>query len=250
MVAASLEALVRPSGRKREDDEQWQPVMDELSQISFAYYREKIAENSDALRFFEEATPVSELGNVKIGSRPARRAQTRKLEDLRAIPWVFGWMQSRCVLPAWFGVGHALDHYAGHTDGLHTLCRMFREFPFFNDLLSNVEMGLAKADFNIVKLYSTVVADVKVRDRVYAMLEEEYSRTCRAVLQVTGESRLLENNSILARSIRLRNPYVDPMSIMQAAMLKRKHAGESGPDLDYALGATINGIAAGLRNTG
>jgi phosphoenolpyruvate carboxylase len=250
MVAASLEALVRPNGRTSKHDEQWQPVMDELSEISFAYYREKVAENPDALRFFEEATPVGELGNVKIGSRPPRREQTRRLEDLRAIPWVFGWMQSRCVLPAWFGVGHALDRYAGHKDGLDTLRRMFHEFPFFNDLLNNVEMGLAKADFNIVKLYSTVVADATVRDRVYAMLEEEYLRTCKTVLQVTGESRLLENNSILARSIRLRNPYVDPMSIMQAAMLKRKRSGESGPDLDYVLGATINGIAAGLRNTG
>src|SRR6266700_209888 len=250
MVAASLDALVRPSGRKPENDAQWQPVMDELSKVSFAYYREKIAENPDALRFFEEATPVDELGNVKIGSRPARRTQSRKLDDLRAIPWVFGWMQSRCVLPAWFGVGHALDRYAGHKDGMDTLRRMFHEFPFFNDLLNNVEMGLAKADFNIVKLYSTVVADATVRDRVYAMLEEEYLRTCRTVLQVAGESRLLENNSILARSIRLRNPYVDPMSIMQAAMLKRKRSGESSPDLDYVLGATINGIAAGLRNTG
>ncbi len=250
MVAASLEALVRPSGRQWENDEQWQPVMEELSKISFAYYREKIADNPDALRFFEEGTPVSELGNVKIGSRPARRTQSRKLEDLRAIPWVFGWMQSRCVLPAWFGVGHALDRFASHKDGLQTLCRMFHEFPFFSDLLNNVEMGLAKADFNIVKLYSTVVADATVRDRVYTILEEEYLRTCKAVLQVTGESRLLEDSSILARSIRLRNPYVDPMSIMQAAMLKRKRAGESGADLDYVLSATINGIAAGLRNTG
>jgi phosphoenolpyruvate carboxylase len=127
---------------------------------------------------------------------------------------------------------------------------MFQQFPLFNDLLGNVEMGLAKADFNIARLYSTLVAEQQIRERVFKVLEEEFQRTTKLFLQVTGQTKLLENNPILARSIRLRNPYVDPMSIMQAELLRRKRVGQAAPELDYVLGATINGIAAGLRNTG
>jgi phosphoenolpyruvate carboxylase len=187
---------------------------------------------------------------VKIGSRPSKRKQTRSLDDLRAIPWVFGWMQSRCLLPAWFGVGHALEQFLKKPDGLNLLRRMFTAFPLFNDLLNNVEMGLAKADFNIARLYSTLVADEELRQRVFIVLETEFLRTRKLVLQVMEQSELLENNPILARSIRLRNPYVDPMSIVQAELLARKRAGDHSVELDYVLSATINGIAAGLRNTG
>jgi phosphoenolpyruvate carboxylase len=250
MVAASLEALVRPNGPREGDDAQWQPAMEELSHVAFAYYRRHIAENPDIPVYFEQSTPVGELQNVKIGSRPSKRKATRSLEDLRAIPWVFGWMQSRCLLPAWFGVGHALEQFGKNQGGLETLRRMYRQFPLFNDLIGNVEMGLAKADFNIARLYSTLVADAALRDRVFTVLEEEFHRSTRMLLQITGQSELLEKNPILARSIRLRNPYVDPMSIMQAELLRRKRAGQEGKELDYVLGATINGIAAGLRNTG
>ena len=250
MVAASLEALARPKGPREGEDAQWQEAMEELSQTAFDFYRKNIAENPDIPVYFEQSTPVGELQNVKIGSRPAKRKPTKRLEDLRAIPWVFGWMQSRCLLPAWFGVGHALDEFGKKPSGLDILRRMFAQFPLFNDLLGNVEMGLAKADFNISRLYSTLVAEQQIRDRVFKVLEEEFRRTTQLLLQVTGQSKLLENNPILARSIRLRNPYVDPMSIMQAELLRRKRAGETGPELDYVLGATINGIAAGLRNTG
>ena len=250
MVAASLEALVRPDGPKMGDDDQWEDAMEELSESAFAFYRQNIAESPEAMTYFEQSTPVGELQNVKIGSRPAKRKQTRSLEDLRAIPWVFGWMQSRCLLPAWFGVGYALEQFTEKQNGLNSLRRMFREFPFFNDLLNNVEMGLAKADFNIARLYSTLVADQQICDRVFSILESEFRRTRRLLLEVTGQSELLENNPILARSIRLRNPYVDPMSIVQAELLRRKRHGEQSAELDYVLGATINGIAAGLRNTG
>jgi phosphoenolpyruvate carboxylase len=250
MVAASLEALVRPAGTNQGGDEQWRSAMEELSASSFKYYREKIAENPDVLPYFEQSTPVSELDNVRIGSRPARRKQSRKLEDLRAIPWVFGWMQSRCVLPAWFGVGHAFDKFIGKPDGLETLSRMFREFPFFNDLINNVEMGLAKADFNIARIYSMLVADEDIRQRTFLLLQQEFERTCEILLKITGQSELLENNPVLARSIQLRNPYVDPMSILQTELLRRKRTEKHNPELDYVLGATINGIAAGLRNTG
>jgi phosphoenolpyruvate carboxylase len=250
MVAASLEALVRPNGPKTGEDAQWEGAMEELSQSAFRFYREHIAENPEAMSYFEQSTPVGELQNVKIGSRPAKRKQTRNLEDLRAIPWVFGWMQSRCLLPAWFGVGYALEQFSERANGFSSLRRMFHEFPLFSDLLSNVEMGLAKADFNIARLYSTLVSDEQIRNRVFQILETEFLRTRRLLLEITGQSELLENNPILARSIRLRNPYVDPMSIVQAELLRRKRCGQQSGELDYVLGATINGIAAGLRNTG
>jgi phosphoenolpyruvate carboxylase len=250
MVAASLEALVRPNGPKAGEDAQWEEPMEELSQIAFAFYRQNIAENPDVMIYFEQSTPVGELQNVRIGSRPAKRRPTRSLDDLRAIPWVFGWMQTRCLLPAWFGVGHALEQFQRKPEGAKTLRRMFNEFPLFNDLLGNVEMGLAKADFNIARLYSALVHDEKLRDRVFAGLESEFRRTQELLLHVTGQSQLLENNPILARSIRLRNPYVDPMSMVQAELLRRKRAHARSAELDYVLGATINGIAAGLRNTG
>ena len=130
------------------------------------------------------------------------------------------------------------------------LKRMYREFPLFSDLIENSEMGLAKADFNIARLYSTLVTDEQLRARVFKVLESEYLRTKKVLLEITGQSCLLENNQILARSIRLRNPYVDPMSIVQAELLRRKRVGDKSEELDYVLGATINGIAAGLRNTG
>ena len=250
MVAAALEALVRPNGPKKGEDMQWESAMEELSQTAFGFYRANIADNPDIMTYFEQSTPVGELQNVKIGSRPAKRKQTRSLEDLRAIPWVFGWMQSRCLLPAWFGVGYALEKFVAKPGGLELLRRMFNDFPLFNDLLGNVEMGLAKADFNIARLYSTLVANQQLRERVFGFLESEFQRTCRLVLEVTNQRELLENNPILARSIRLRNPYVDPMSIVQAELLRRKRSGQQNAELDYVLGATINGIAAGLRNTG
>lgn len=250
MVAASLEALVRPNGPKSGDDARWETAMEELSRTAFVFYRENIADNPEIMTYFEQSTPVGELQNVKIGSRPTKRKQTRNLGDLRAIPWVFGWMQSRCLLPAWFGVGHALEQFVAKSGGIAILQRMYREFPFFEDLLGNVEMGLAKADFNIARQYSRLVEDERLRNRVFEALESEFARTRKLVLEITGQGQLLENNQILARSIRLRNPYVDPMSMIQAEILRRKRAGEQSAELDYVLGATINGIAAGLRNTG
>jgi phosphoenolpyruvate carboxylase len=250
MVAASLEALVRPNGPTMGEDARWEATMEELSQSAYDFYRKNIAESAELMIYFEQSTPVSELQNVKIGSRPSKRKQTHSLDDLRAIPWVFGWMQSRCLLPAWFGVGNALETFTKKTDGIGVLRAMFRELPLFNDLIGNVEMGLAKADFNIARLYSGLVADTQLRDPVFNILENEFRRTKKVVLEVTEQEELLDNNPILARSIRLRNPYVDPMSILQAELLRRKRAGEHSDELDYVLGATINGIAAGLRNTG
>jgi phosphoenolpyruvate carboxylase len=251
MIAASLEALARSDAPHTQESAQWNDAMEAMSQSAFAYYRKHIAENADVLLYFEQATPISELENMQIGSRPSRRSQSRCLEDLRAIPWVFGWMQSRHAVPAWFGVGHALEKFVAQSSGNANLLReMMAHFPLFSELVRNVELAMAKADLTIARLYASLVEDKNIRDRVFALLEEEFLRTRQALLSITGEKELLEGNAVLSRSIRLRNPYVDPMSIVQVDLLRRKRAGENTAALNYALGATINGIAAGLHNTG
>ncbi|HET6861458.1 MAG TPA: phosphoenolpyruvate carboxylase [Pyrinomonadaceae bacterium] len=250
VIAASLEALSRPDGAFELDQES-ESAIETMSRDAFEYYREKIAENDDVLSYFSEATPVNELEFARIGSRPAKRSNRRGLDDLRAIPWVFGWMQSRNVLPAWFGVGFALDRFAKSGAGKRQLLQnLIDRFPLFHDLIDNVELGMAKADLSIARHYAGLVADQSMRERVLQLIFEEFERTKRVVLELTGQSTLLEKNPVLARSIKLRNPYVDPLSLIQVELLRRKRAGEDGDDLNYALAATINGIAAGLRNTG
>jgi phosphoenolpyruvate carboxylase len=247
MVAASLEALARPGGV--EWREEWEEALEWMSGAAFEFYREKVAENDDVVPYFEEATPVLEFDLAKIGSRPAKRSSKRGLEDLRAIPWVFGWMQSRHVLPAWFGVGHALERFVGER-GAGLLGEMMRGLPLFMNLVGDVETGMAKADLGIARRYAELVGDETLRERVFGMITEEFERTRRVVLRVTGQTRLLERNPVLEGSIALRNPYVDPMSLIQIELLRRKRAGQESEELDYALAATINGISAGLRNTG
>jgi phosphoenolpyruvate carboxylase len=244
MIAASLEALWRPGAPSH--DLEWNLAMDRMAEDSYAYYVKHVRDNPDVVPYFEQATPALEFDLAKIGSRPARRSATRILADLRAIPWVFGWMQSRHGLPGWFGVGYALDKFADQ----QMLRTMLGRFPLFTDLIRNVEMGLAKCDLSIARLYAELVEDAALRDRMFGLISEEFERTRAAVLRITNQKELLENSRVLARSIRLRNPYVDPMSLIQVELLRRKRAGEDTPELNYALAATINGISAGLRNTG
>ncbi len=253
MVAASLEALARPGGLQTTETEvdSWEAALEEMSRSAFGLYRERIAENPEVLTYFEEATPVQELEHARIGSRPPRRSEAIGLGDLRAIPWVFGWMQSRHVLPGWFGVGHALERFVGNDEErMRLLQAMTTRFAFFSDLIGNVEIGMAKADLTIARRYADLVNDEGIRERVFGMIVEEFERTRRMILKLTGQPTLLSGNPVLARSIRLRNPYVDPLSLIQFALLRRKRDGEESEDLNYALAATINGIAAGLRNTG
>jgi phosphoenolpyruvate carboxylase len=249
MVAASLEALARPGGV--EWGAEWEASLEWMSGAAFEFYRRHIAENEEVVPYFEEATPVLEFDLAKIGSRPARRSTRRGLADLRAIPWVFGWMQSRHVLPAWFGVGHALERFLKeHERGEELLGEMMKGLPLFMNLVGDVETGMAKADLSIARRYAGLVEDSALSERVFGMIAEEFERTRRMVLRVSGQTRLLERNPVLAGSIALRNPYVDPMSLIQIELLRRKRAGEESDELDYALAATINGISAGLRNTG
>ena len=251
MIAASLEALTRRAPKEAASQSRWEEAMEEMSQEAFRVYRRDIAENPDVLEYFEQATPVNELDTARIGSRPSRRSKGRKLEELRAIPWVFGWMQSRHAVPAWFGIGRALEAFAKKQRGNEKVLReMMSGFAPFSDLIRNVELGMAKADLEIARVYSGLVKNEALRKRVFATLEEEFLRTRTMLLTIAGQRELLGRNRVLARSIRLRNPYVDPMSLIQVELLQRKQRGSNNADLEYPLGATINGIAAGLHNTG
>jgi phosphoenolpyruvate carboxylase len=270
MIAASLDALARPDAALQHGASRphltgeilpaWEAVLDRLSAISYDFYREHIVDDPDTFTYFEQSTPVAELEHARLGSRPTKRSGKKSMADLRAIPWVFGWMQSRQLVPAYFGVGYALDLFIrenpdGPANGLAQLQTMARDFPLFLDIIRNVEMALAKADFGIARLYASLVEDEALRNRVFATLETEFNLTHRMILAITGQRSLLETNPVLERSIRLRNPYVDPMSLIQVELIRRKRtaAANGEPDsseLNRAISSTINGISAGLRNTG
>ncbi len=255
MIAASLDALARPNLRigghqTGELKPEWEAAFDALSASAIDFYRANILDDPNIFDFFETATPMAELEHAKIGSRPARRGGKRSFESLRAIPWVFGWTQSRLLIPAWFGVGHALRGYSQRPGGAERLREMMREFPLFIDLIRNVELALAKVDMGIASLYASLVPDEAVRTRMFSIFEAEYRQSLDAVLAVTGQTELLEKNAVLARSIRLRNPYVDPLSLIQVDLMRRKRAGEDTASVNRAIAGTINGISAGLRTTG
>ncbi len=239
---------------------QWQSVMEEISQQAFAVYR-GFVRSEGFLDYFTQATPVEELQHLRIGSRPAKRkAGSKSLDDLRAIPWVFGWTQSRHLLPGWLAVGSALERFLESSSqgkkskNLALLREMYEHWPFFHSTISNIEMTLAKSDFQIARQYADRTPDKKLGQRVFKLLSAEYERTCRVVLQITGEKHLLENSPVLKRSIEVRNPYVDPMSYLQVELLARnrdiKVSTKDREKLLYAILLTINGIAAGMRNTG
>ncbi len=245
MVAAALEALVQPAKAPGAEAE-FSAAMDKMSADAYANYVQCIRDNPEMMTYFEQATPAREFDLAKIGSRPARRTTGHDLDHLRAIPWVFGWMQSRHGLPGWFGVGYALERFSDQ----RLLTRMAEQFPIFEDLLRNVEIALAKSDMAIAGLYSELVENSDLRGRFFGMVMDEFNRTRDAVLRVLRQSELLQNNPTLSRSIRLRNPYVDPMSLIQVELLRRKRSGIDTPELRDALAATMHGISAGLRNTG
>jgi len=253
----------------------WLEIMHHLSANTYARYRRLIYDTPEFLRFFEQATPILELGWLNIGSRPARRTAGHTIEELRAIPWVFSWMQSRYVLPSWYGVGGALEEYFAEdadwpngSERLAQLQGMYRCWPFLRAFLDNMQMTLSKADMHIARHYSSLVEDEALRHRISTEIEEEYERTQCMLLKIVGEQALLDSSPVLQRSIRLRNPYVDPLSYFQVTLLRRLRT-LGGPlvldettwgnaseqeheraDLTYAVLLTINGIAAGLRNTG
>jgi phosphoenolpyruvate carboxylase len=215
-------------------------------------YRALVYGDPDFPAFFAAVTPIEEISRLRLGSRPARRSAGGGIEQLRAIPWVFSWTQTRIVLPAWYGLGTALEA-ARAAAGLELLQEMERDWPFFGGLLSNAEMACAKADMHIARRYVELWDEAEPRERIWGAIRTEFDRTCEQILAVVGGERLLDRTPVLQASIDRRNPYVDPLSFVQIDVLRRVRAAR-GATPDEALARlsllAINGIAGGLRNTG
>jgi phosphoenolpyruvate carboxylase len=233
----------------------WEEIMLDISEQSQTKYQDLIFRDEDFLTFFKESTPLPEVGELNIGSRPSKRKNSDRFEDLRAIPWVFAWTQSRYLLPAWYAAGSGLQSfYQGKNENMRELQKMYAEWTFFRSMIDNLQMALAKADLVIAKEYGNLVKDTNMGERIFNIIKEEYNLTSDLILQITGQNEILDNASVLQESIRLRNPYVDPLSYMQVSLLTELRAlrdveGDDAILLREVL-LTINGIAAGLRNTG
>jgi phosphoenolpyruvate carboxylase len=203
------------------------------------------------VEWFRAATPIKELGELNIGSRPPSRKAGDKISDLRAIPWVFSWSQTRIMLPGWFGTGAALEAWAGDDpERLSRLQDLHRRWPFFRTVLSNMGMVLAKTDLDLAARYAELVPDEDLRARVFDQITAEHERTCRMLRAVTGDDELLADNPSLARSIRNRFPYLEPLHHLQVEMLRRRRAGDDDELTRRNIQLTINGIATALRNSG
>jgi phosphoenolpyruvate carboxylase len=249
-LAASA-TLATGRSRPHQESERFARLMAEMAEDSAAVYRSIVHDNPDFVAFFEAVTPVHEISRLRLGSRPAKRTQAGGIEDLRAIPWVFSWTQSRIVLPAWLGLGTALRH-ARERHGLELLRRMAAEWPFFTSVLSNAEMGCAKADLGIARRYVELWGDAAARERIWTPLEVELQRTIEELVLIGGGERLLDAEPVLQASIDRRNPFVDPLSFVQVELMRRLRADPNGASeqLGRVSLLTINGIASGLRNTG
>lgn len=220
-----------------------------MAHRSAEVYQGLVYGDPDFVTFFQRATPIDAIAKLQLGSRPARRSGSTKIEDLRAIPWVFAWTQPRILLPAWYGLGTAL--LAGQAAfGLELLREMDEKWPFFDALLGNAEMALAKADLAIAERYVALVEPVELRDRIWGQIAAEYALTRDLLLAVTGQERLLDREPVLQNSIERRNPYVDPLSFIQIELLARLRRYPESDSIVRALLLTINGIAGGLKNTG
>jgi len=233
-------------------DPAWPAVLDRLAAAACRHYRALVYDDPEFLAYFERATPIGEITQFKIGSRPTRRGASSSVDQLRAIPWVFSWMQSRHTLPGWYGLGSAVGDYLDGTGGeLATLQAMYRRWPFWRTLIDNAQMILAKADMTIARLYADLVEDQDLAGRIYDRINAEHKRTVDVICRITGQEALLQEFPTLSRSIQRRNPYVDPLSFIQLVLLRRLRAGDEPRD-EILTGVleSINGLAAGLMNTG
>ena len=233
----------------------WRTAMEQLAAVSYRAYRELIYETPELLDYWGQATPLNEISQMSIGSRPARRTARATFDSLRAIPWGFSWMQCRHVLPGWYGVGHALADFGAKAENLRLLREMYREWPFFQIVIDNAQVSLAQSDMSIARLYAGLVTDARVRAQIFGAIESAFTQTCHWILQVTEQRALLDNDPVLQRAVRQRNPYVDPLNYVQVSLLRRLRAlpDQNSPAANALLETiflTINGIASGLKNTG
>lgn len=254
LVAATLEAtLLQPT---KTAPRNFLETAAQLSESSMAAYRRLVYETAGFNDYFFGATPIREIAELNIGSRPASRKANQKIEDLRAIPWGFSWGQCRLTLPGWFGFGSAVEKFLDQpTDkerkaALALLQKMVKQWPFFKTLLSNMDMVLAKSDLALASRYSELVSDAKLRKKIFAAIEAEWHRTADVMALLTGEKHRLANNPALARSIRHRFPYIDPLNHLQVELIRRYREGKADERVQRGIHISINGIAAGLRNTG
>ncbi|MBX7259332.1 MAG: phosphoenolpyruvate carboxylase [Candidatus Hydrogenedentes bacterium] len=224
----------------------WKGAMNRLGELSFAFYQDLVYRTPDFLTYFRQATPIDLIEHLRLGSRPSRRVGDGDVRQLRAIPWVFAWTQSRHLLSAWYGIGHALEM---HGD-LDQLREMYKEWPFFTAIIDNAELSLAKADLYIAGRYASLVQSERIRQSVFSRISEEYDRAVRNVLKVTRRRRLLANHPVLAESIRLRNPYIDPLNYLQIRFLPEWRRAKDNESLRQLLALTVNGIAFGMKSTG
>lgn len=242
-----------PEANEKEAD--WEAALKEISEKAMVKYQDLIFRDPGFLDFFKQTTPLAEISELNIGSRPAKRNNSDRFEDLRAIPWVFSWTQSRYLLPAWYAAGTGLQAYVnGDENRLRKLQEMYEEWSFFRSTIDNLQMAMAKADLLIAKEYAGMVKDESVKQRIFGMIEEEYRLTTELILKITGQREILDNVPVIQESVRLRNPYVDPLSYLQIQLVTELRAlrekGQDDPELLRKVLLTINGIAAGLRNTG
>jgi phosphoenolpyruvate carboxylase len=254
----NLEALFAATVRATQDaaphggHEGFHAAMEELSGDAMAAYRSLVYGTEGFVEYFRATTPIGEIAELNIGSRPASRKASTRIEDLRAIPWVFSWAQCRVMLPGWFGFGAAVAAYrARHGEaGAAQLARMWREWTFFRALLSNLDMLLAKADLSVAARYRELAAAQPHAREIFARIGTEFDATVKALFAITGANAFLDANPALARSIRNRTPYLDPLNHLQLELLKRHRAGEAEERLRNGIHLSINGLAAGLRNSG
>jgi phosphoenolpyruvate carboxylase len=246
VLASTISVLATPAP---ETLTTFEAAMAEMAEAATAAYRDLVYGDPEFVRFFEAATPISEIGRLQIGSRPLRRKATHRIEDLRAIPWVFAWTQARFLLPGWYGVGTGLAR-GRERFGHDVLRAMEREWPFFAATIANAEMALAKSDLSIAALYADLARDPETRERVWQRIRDEHERAIAEILRLTGQTRLLDREPVLRRSIDRRNPYVDPISFVQVGLLRRLRAAPDSAGTLRAILRTVNGIAGGLKNTG
>ena len=227
--------------------------MERLSALAFQAYRGLVYETEGFAEYFWASTVITEIATLNIGSRPASRKKTREIEDLRAIPWVFSWAQCRLMLPGWYGFGSAVETWISENpnQGMPFLKELYREWPFFRMLLSNMDMVLAKSSIAIASRYAELVPDATLREKIFGRIRREWQLVIGKLSEIMDQDRLLQGNPLLERSVRHRFPYLDPLNHVQVELLKQ-HRAQANPDEQVLRGIqlTINGISAGLRNTG
>src|SRR4051794_23490671 len=251
LAAATLEASLLQS-RQSAPRREYLTAMDELSNLAFKAYRGLVYETDGFVEYFWASTVITEISTLNIGSRPASRKKTRAIEDLRAIPWVFSWAQCRLMLPGWYGFGSAVEQWiAEHPDkGMPFLKELYKEWPFFRMLLSNMDMVLAKSSIAIASRYAELVPDAALRENIFGRIRREWHASIETLLDIMGQDRLLQGNPLLERSIRNRFPYLDPLNHVQVELLKEHRAQNPDEQVLRGIQLTINGISAGLRNSG